>query len=712
MATLGKIRSKGPLLVIVIGFALFAFIAGDAWKVLAPHQKTDAGKVYGEAISANDFQKLVDEYTTVIKFSNGNANLTDDQMTQIRDQVWQNYVNNKLVEHEADKLGLTVSEAEIQDMLNKGTDQMLRQTPFVNQQTGLFDKDLLNKFLVEYSKMNSSKMPQQYVEYYNNLYTFWEFVRKNLKDQKLAEKYQNLVAHSLISNPVEARAAFDARTHSTDFMLAAIPYSTIPDSQIKVSDSEISALYEKKKEQFKQYQESRNIKYIDVNVKASKVDRAAIDKEMATAKENLTKGGDYGAIVRNAETTFPYNGLPFTKDAFPKDIQGKLDSVKVGSICGPFYTAEDNTLNTFKLLGKVQQPDSIEFRQIQIQEQTAAKTKQVADSVFKAIQKGADFATIAKKYRGTGEGQWITSQAYEGQTSIDANATKLFTTLFSLGKNQSANIALSQGNIILQVMDKKTDKTKYNVALIKKTVNFSKDTYNREYNKFSSFLATNQTLDKLTTHAEENGYHLQEKNDIYSSDHNVCGVPNTKEVMKWIYSAKKGDVSQLFECGNSDNMMVVALTGIIKKGYRPLEFVKDQLKAEIIRDKKADKIKAMINAKHITSFNELSSIKGVVIDTVKHVTFSANTYVTALNASEPVLSAYASIAQLNQITKPIKGNAAVYVLMAVKKEVLPEKFNLADELMKDVQNMLRGASRFINDLYIKANVEDNRYLFF
>lgn len=712
MATLGKIRSKGPLLVIVIGLALFAFIAGDAWKVLAPHQKTDAGKIYGEAISAQDFQKLVDEYTTVIKFTSGTSSLTDDQLTQVKDEVWKNYVNNKLVEHETEKLGLTVSNSEIENIVNEGTDPMLRQTPFVNQQTGLFDKDLLKKFLADYSNMDKNKLPQQYQEYYQNLYTFWKFIEKNLKQNRLAEKYQNLVSHSLLSNPVEAKAAFAARTQSADYLVATIPYSSIPDADIKVSDSEIQDLYNKKKEQFKQYVESRNIKYVDVPVKASKSDKAAIDKEMAEAKDQLIKGGDFAAIVRNAETEFAYVDLPYTKDAFPKDIQAKLDSATVGSVYGPFYTQDDNTLNAFKLLAKTSEADSIEFRQIQIQEQTPEMAKQVSDSVFKAIQNGADFATLAKKHKGTAQGQWITSQAYEGQSNMDANNLKLFSTLFNLGKNQFANVALPQGNIIVQVMDKKADKEKYKVALVKKQVAFSKETYNKAYNKFSAFISANPTMDKMSAHAEECGYKVLERNDVYSAEHNIAGITSTKEAMKWLFDAKEGDISPLYECGNNDNLLVIGLTTIVKKGYRPLALVKDQLKAELIRDKKAAKIIATINAKHFTSFDQMRSLPNVTTDTIKHVTFAAATYVTSLNSSEPVLSAYAQIAPLNQLTKPIKGNAGVYVIVPIKKELLPEKFNLRDEMVKVEQMMVRNVSRFINDLYIKADIEDNRYLFF
>ena len=166
MATLQKIRSKGPLLVIVIGLALFAFIAGDAWKVLQPHQgKQDVGEVNGEVLSAQDYQKMVDELSEVIKLTNGLNSLTEDQLNNVKDQVWQSYVNNKLIAEQAEKLGLKVTDAEIQSIIDQGTHPLLMQTPFRNPQTGMFDKDMLKKFLVDYANLNASQMPAQYVEY-------------------------------------------------------------------------------------------------------------------------------------------------------------------------------------------------------------------------------------------------------------------------------------------------------------------------------------------------------------------------------------------------------------------------------------------------------------------------------------------------------------------------------------------------------------------
>ena len=149
MATLQKIRSKGPLLLIVIGLALFAFIAGDAWKVLQPHQgNQNVGEVDGEALSAQDYQKMVDEFSEVIKLTNGINSLTEDQLTNIKDQVWNTYVTNQLIANEAEKLGLTVTDKELQSVIDEVTNHLLIQTPFRNPQTGAFDKDMLKNFFV------------------------------------------------------------------------------------------------------------------------------------------------------------------------------------------------------------------------------------------------------------------------------------------------------------------------------------------------------------------------------------------------------------------------------------------------------------------------------------------------------------------------------------------------------------------------------------
>lgn len=713
MATLQKIRSKGPLLVGAVGLALFAFIAGDAWRVLQPHQSQDVGEVGGESLSARDYQAMVEEYTEVVKYSSGLTALTDEQANRLQDDVWRTYVENKLIEAEAEKLGLKVTNAELQSIIDAGTHPLLRQTPFSNPQTGTFDADALKKFLVDYSNMNRAQMPAQLVENYDEMYRYWAFIERTLKQMRLQEKYQALITKSLLSNPVEAQHTFDARVNQTDVLLTAVPYSSIPDTTVSVSDSDLQAAYNKKKEQFKQPVEVRNIRYIDVQVTASEEDKAALRAEMDEYTAQLSKTtGDYASFIRSTGSDYPYVDLYCSTRALPGDVVSRLDSVAVGDVFGPYYNVTDNTLNSFKRLGEAMLPDSIEYRQIQVMASDLSKTRTLADSIYNALKGGTDFTALAEKYNQKGDKVWLASAAYEG-AQLDGDNLKYVQTLNNLKTNEIENVSLGQFNIVVQVTNRKAMTEKHKVAVIKRPIEFSKETYSKAYNQFSQFIAANNTLEKMEANAEEAGYRLYPKDNLASSEHGIGGIRGTKDALRWAFDAKVGEVSGLYECGESDHMMVVGLAAVVPEGYRPLSMVKDQLRREVLRDKKAEKIMADMQAAGATSLEQYRSLSGAVSDSVKHVTFSASAYVPALRTSEPLVSAYADGTELNKLSAPVKGNGGVFVLQPYAKDKLNSTYNaeveetsIATRYERMVGNMI------INDLYDKGEVKDMRYLFF
>ncbi len=717
MATLQKIRNKGKLLIATVGIALFAFIAEEFVRSLSYSQSESRlriGKIYGEDINVQDFNAMVDEYTDVIKFSNGMNTLNDHQMSMLRDQVWQTLVNQKLIEHECEKLGLTVTDAELQEIINTGRNPLLIQSPFRTQQ-GTFDANQLKQFLSQYDEIiNNPEITSDVKEQYTQMYNYWKFVEKSIRQQTLDQKYQSLLSSAIISNPVAAKANYEGRVNESEILLAALPYTSIKDTDIEVEDSELKAKYEEIKEMFSTTQETRDIKYIDINVVASDADKAALTKELEEFAQNLNDGANPAKIVREAGSMIAYSALPVSRKSLPTDIAKELDSLNVGEQKGPYTNADDNTMNIIRYISKVELPDSVEVRQIVAPGTDMASAEKTADSILNALKDGANFDTIAKKYDQPATKNWIVSAQYEGQL-IDENNRKFIETISNASVNTYHKIVLDgQGVIVTQVTDRKNIIEKYNLAIIKRSIDFSKETYGKAYNDFSSFLAGNPTSEDIEANAGKAGYSVLTRQNMSSAEHAVANVHGTQETMRWIFNedTNVGDVSPLYECGENDHMMVVILTGVHPKGYLAWDDaqVKTYLTSEVLKDKKAAMLQEKIqNAKSIA---DITKIEGALTDTVKHVNFASNTFVTRMGSSEPVLSGSVSTAKQGDFKAGVKGNAAVYAYQVLNQNKLGTQFDQKKEEQQATQNTMRALNSYTSELYKNAGVEDKRYLFY
>ena len=715
MAALGKIRSKGGILVGAIGLALFAFLAGDAARScdgIKGEARQQIGEILGKKISVQDYQKLIDEYQSAIKFTMQRDNLTDQELKQVEDQVWQQLVSNRVIEADAEKVGLTVTEKEIQNVLNEGTNPMLVQTPFVNQQTGRFDVNALKQFFDSYNKAKAAKSPQ--VEQMQPIYDYWLFVEKNLRAQLLGQKYQALLASCVLSNKAEAKMAFKDNNEESQIQLASLAYSTVKDADVKVTDDDLKAKYAELKPAFRQNVETRDIKFVDFQIKASAADRSQVVKEMNDFQKQLASAADPAAVVSKSGSEIPYLGLPVSNKAYQQypDIASKIDSLSVGTT-GVVENAQDNTLNIIRVLSKAQLADSIQFRQINIAAATPDEARAKADSIQKALAGGADFDALAKRYGQTGEKVWFTGQQYEMAPSMNQDNRTFINALLNGEVNATQNLALTQGNIILQVLDKKAFTTKTTAAVIKKVVDFSKATRSNAYNKFSEFVAKSSTVADLEKNASKSGYQVQSLNDISTAEHYVGGIPGTRDALKWLFEAKQGEVSPLYECGNNDHLLVIALTAVHPQGYRSWDDaqVKEILKREVIKDKKAEKLMAKI--KGVNSI-AAAQAKGAKVSSVNQITFAAPAFVQATGSVEPALSGAVAGTAAGKFSKaPVKGNAGVYVFQVVKKSMRAgSKYDETLVMQQAAQANMQLVGNFMQDLILKAKVVDNRYLFF
>ena len=715
MAALGKIRSKGAILVGAISLALIAFLAGDAARScegMKGESHQQIGKILGENISVQEYQKLFDEYQSAIKFTMQRDNLSEQELNQVKDQVWQQLVSSRVLEADAKKVGLTVTEKEIENVLSEGTNPVLTQTPFVNQQTGRFDVNALKQFFDSYNKAKAAKSPE--LDQMQAVYDYWLFVEKNLRTQLLGQKYQALLASCVLSNKAEATMAFKDNNEESQIQLASLAYSSVKDADVKISDDDLKAKYDELKPAFRQSVETRDIKFVDYQIKASAADRKVVAKEMNDFQHQLATATDPSGVISKSGSEISYLGLPVSSKAYQQypDIASKIDSLSVGTT-GVFENSQDNTLNVIRVFSKAQLPDSVQFRQISVGAATPDEARAKADSIQKALAGGADFEALAKRYGQTGEKAWFTGQQYEMAPTMSVDNRTFVNALLNGEVNATQNLALTQGNVILQVLDKKAFTTKTTAAIIKKPIDFSKDTRSNAYNKFSEFVAKSSSIAELEKNASKSGYRVQSLNDLSTAEHYIGGIQGTHDALKWLFSAKQGEISPLYECGDNDHLLVVALTAVHPQGYRPWDDaqVKEVLKREVMKDKKAEMLMAKL--KGVNSIAAAQS-KGAKVSTVNQITFSAPAFVQATGSVEPALSgAVAGIAAGKFSKAPVKGNAGVYVFQVVKKALRAgSKYNEAMVMQQTAQMNMQLISNFMQDLILKANVVDNRYLFF
>lgn len=711
MATLQKIRSKGPLLLIVIGLAMLAFILGDAWKIIRPNQGIQyVGTIAGENISAMEFQDELENYTEVIKFANQTNDLSEEQLSSIRDEVWAIMVRNRILGEEAAALGLMVTDAEVKDVIERGADPILANTPFSGSD-GQFDADVLKSFLAFYQTLDPETLSYDEYEYYQSMYRYWLFVENDIKSGLLYSKYLSLVKASLITNPIAAQQSFNDRITRADIVVASLPYSSVADADVTVTKSDLKNTYAESKEGLFNYSENRDIYYIDYLIEPSDADRKALLEEvneLTTQLEGLTS--DFASFLRRAGSEVTYSQVPRSAKNLPDDVAERLDSVNKAGVFGPYYNAYDDTYNTFKVLGTSNGFDSIQFSMIQVVADDEAASDLRADSILKAAKKGADFKELAAKYGQSGAENWMSADTYE-PAAIDGDNAVYLNKLNSMKKGEVAVVKLSGVNLVIKVLDTKTPLKKYDIAIVKRPVEFSEETSNAAYNKLSMFVSQNSTIEELKENAEDSDFRLLYYPGFENYAYNVGGVSKSHEALRWIFGAREGEVSRIFEVGAAnDHLLVVAVDKIHERGYSSIEDAAQTLSYKAVKDKKAEILLKKMSG---LSLNEVRAIPEILIDTVRYCNFTNNAYISSLYTNEPAVGPSVAKIEKGEYTLPVKGENCVFVAEKITDSETSATYHEDTEKAR-IQTIAtsRIPGSILEALFYEAKVIDNRYKIF
>lgn len=721
MAVLQKIRDRNVLLVSIIALALVLFILSMSNKSCSGASATTAGEVAGDELSIEDYQKLVSNYQYMNDIMNPGAQNSEEMTNQIHDQAWQSYMVNKLVEKECEEIGLAVTDEEVTKVLT--TDGMVGNQPstylrmFVNPETMEYDA---SQFITLTNNLQQMKDAGQMAEEQEKLYNYIVFAKEQIKNELLLNKFNTLMINGFISNPIEAKLNFDNRTAAKDILLVGIPYTSVSDSTVSVTEDEINKRFSTDKAKYASLSEVRDAKVIDVVVTPSEEDKKAFDAEFDGYYAELDSAStekELQQTVRNSGSDMPYNKLLKSANAFPTYIKSLIDgtdsvTLSVGQTSKPRFDQISRKYYTAKLIAKETQADSVLQRRIYVSGKDNKDRSARVDSIVNALNAtgGSNFAAIAKTYNQSSDSTWISTSQYERSRIDNVDDLNFINAVFTSGTGIH-QIKLQNGDVLVyQVLATKNPIMKYDLAIIDKPFTFSDKTYNEAFNKISSFLASNKTLAEIEANAEKAGYSVQNMT-VSSSQHNIGQVSHTNDALKWLFDeAEVGETSQeIYRCGNNDHFMIVSLAGV-SNGTGSESAIKENIKNELMNEKKAETIMKAIG----DNLDKAKSYANAGTDTLTNVSSITPTMVPSTHSREFMVSTVAGKTAVGKTSKAFAGSNGVFMLTVLKKSESETKDVYEEKAEKEQmaqQNMGQAMNSMLYTLMKKYNVKDSRYKF-
>lgn len=683
---------------VIIGVALLAFIVGDflnSGHTFYAMNQSKVAVVNGTNIGVEEFQERVKMRTDELQqmYAQRGMNFPDGYVSRINQEVYAQMVNEILLNEELEELGIVVSKEELADLLSGDNISPQVRQYFTNPQTGEFDRQGLLNFIQvvldpEAHGYNTPELLAQ-IEPQRQL---WLRLEQQVKQDRAIQKFANLLSRAVMPNKLDIENSFEDSKTSANIAYALQPYTSIADSTIAVSDSELKAEYNKVKESYKM-PERRAIKYIKIDIEPSEADYAKAKETVEMNQSVFAETDDVVAFVAN-HSDESYDDSFVAISSMPEKMKKFAQSAAVNESSPLEF--ENDTYTMYRLMDTKVAPDSIKVRLLSFQPRSTE-----IDSVLKVLNNGGSFAELSAKYNGNDE-IWLT------ENMAPSVGRSFINKVFSETGNGYFKAESLGGDHIVQILSRTAPVKKAKVAAYVLAVVPSTETHTALYNQLSSYSAMNNTAEKFSAGAKEAGYTVSSY-ECSAEDYSLPGISDARQAIRWAFNADKGEVSEIFTI--DDSFVIAALDNISKEGYTPLEQVKDMLTMQIRNDKKAEKIIADLKAKNLNSLDGYAEAMKAQVDSAKFISFSSPS-ITGVGY-EPVLSGLAPTAETGKVVGPVKGLRGVYVFAVTDKTVSEQPFDAQTETQKLQQNYnYLINSRLMDVLRDKADIKNTMIRFF
>lgn len=709
MATLQKIRNKGTLLVIVIGVALLAFVLGDLFTsgtTLFGKARDKAFVVNGEVISTQQYADKITEFEEFQKTISGQSSLDENTSSQIREAVYQQMVRERLLDNQTRKLGITVTKKELNELVyGENISPVLQQLPFfLDQQTGMFNRNALIEFLNIINTPGSNPQEQVLVDQYKQM---WLFIEEMVRTQRLEEKYISLLSNAVIVNDLEAKTSFDLSQQNADIAYVMQSYFTIPDSAVTVTDKEIQDYYNAHKTSFRLEAPLVKLSYFTKEIRPGSEDFAEVEAESRKAFEELQKAANPMAVVADYSDT-PYRDVFVSEFMLTPSQIEFVRTADINDIEGP--TRVEDSYQIIKLIDKTVAPDSVRLRMMAIPDATMVGQDSVVthfvDSIYGLLQGGQAFADVANSLNPNSNGGEV---GWAREIDLVQMGSGLVEAAFTAPVGQPVKLTVPGQQIILQVEERTRPVNKYKVAIVNMPVIASEKTSNNIDNELNQFVSMPEVGAKFNELASEKGYMVMSDVTLSANDFSLAQIPGSRQIITWAANESTRGAVKKFDL---TNLRVIArVDQVIPAGTTPLSEVSSGIRTQLVNKKKAEKIITDLKAQNLSSLDAYAAAMHSSADTVRFVNFNTQN-ITGLGF-EPVLNAVSAFAPLQTIVGPMKGNMGVFVTQVTNRTQGTETYDASSQKISMLNNnAYRLQMQSIEVLKDKLGVEDNRFRFF